>query len=192
MLFSNELDAQKKINLNSTNFVDAVLTLLYGLVMPLLTDAQRAIKQRLVAACERVRELRTEQKALASAYERYNLLQRELKQQEKKIDRLAGLIGPNLFLAAESEDNSGLIIDTVETHTTIDQLRNELSLWEAMVEYLAYAEEARIQDVQTFLEGFKITASREAIESALKRHPETFKARKRSGTKFISLKKGIE
>ena len=192
MQISDELDAQKKINLNSTNFVDVVLNLLYGLVMPLLTDAQRAIKQRLVAACERVQELRTEQKTLASAYERYNLLQRELKQQEKRIDRLAGLIGPNLFLAAELEDNSSLIIDTVETHTTIDQLRNELSLWEAMVEYLAYAEEARIQDVQTFLEGFKITASREAIESALKRHPETFKARKRGGTKFISLKKGIE
>src|ERR1700677_2054904 len=103
MQISDEPDAQKKINQNSTSFVDKILVLLYGLVMPLLTDAQRAIKQRLVAACERVRELRTEQEALASAYERYNLLQRELKQQEKRIDRLAGLIGPNLFLPAELE-----------------------------------------------------------------------------------------
>ena len=190
MQISNEPDAQKKINLNSTNFVDMVLNLLYRLAMPLLTDAQRAIKQRLLAACERVRELRTEQKTLASAYERYNILQKELKQQEKRIDRLAGLIGPNLFLVAEIEDTSNVIGDTVETHTSILQLRNELSLWEAMVEYLSYAEEARIQDIQTFLESFGITASREAIESALKRHPETFKAKKRAGTKLVSLKKG--
>jgi hypothetical protein len=190
MQISNKPGAQKKINQNSTDLIDTVLLLLYRLAMPLLTDAQRAIKQRLLAACGRVRELRTEQKTLASAYERYNILQKELKQQEKRIDRLAGLIGPNLFFAAEIEDNSNVIQDTVETHTSILQLRNELSLWEAMVEYLSYAEEARIQDIQTFLESFGIVASREAIESALKRHPETFKTKKRGGTKLVSLKKG--
>ena len=190
MQISNKPGAQKKINQNSTDLIDTVLLLLYRLAMPLLTDAQRAIKQRLLAACGRVRELRTEQKTLASAYERYNILQKELKQQEKRIDRLAGLIGPNLFFAAEIEDNSNVIQDTVETHTSILQLRNELSLWEAMVEYLSYAEEARIQDIQTFLESFGIVASREAIESALKRHPETFKTKKRGVTKLVSLKKG--
>ncbi len=181
---------QRKINQKSTNLVDRILSLLYRLTMPLLTDAQRAMKQRLLAACERVREIRAEQEKLASVYERYNILQRELKQQEKRIDRLAGLIGPNLFLAAELEDKSKVIGDTVETHTSLDRLRKELSLWEAMVEYLLYAEEARIQDVQSFLESFGIAASREAIESALKRHPETFKAKKLGGTKLISLKKG--
>ena len=186
----NKPNSQRKINPKSINLVDRILYLLYRLTMPLLTDAQRAIKQRLLAACERVREIRSEQEKLASVYERYNILQRELKQQEKRIDRLAALIGPNLFLAAELEDKSNVIGDTVETHTSIDQLREELSLWEAMAEYLSYAEEARIQDVQSFLESFGIAASREAIESALKRHPETFKAKKLGGTKLISLKKG--
>jgi hypothetical protein len=150
------------------------------------TVAQRVIKQRLLAACERVRELRTEQKTLASAYERYNILQKELKQQEKRIDRLAGLIGPKLFLAAKIEDPSNVIGATVETR--ILQLRNELSLWEAMVEYLSYAEEARIENIQAFLENFGITASRGAVESALRCHPETFKTKKRGRTKFISLR----
>ena len=170
MLTIDASNPQLQINQNSINLVDKILFLLYRLSMPLLTDAQRAIKQRLLAACERVREIRTEQEKLASAYERYNILQKELKQQEKRIDRLAGLIGPNLFLAAEIEDKSNVIGDTVETHTSIDQLRNELSLWEAMTEYLSYAEEARIQDVQSFLESFGIVASREAVESALKLH----------------------
>jgi hypothetical protein len=192
MLTIDASNPQLQINQNSINLVDKILFLLYRLSMPLLTDAQRAIKQRLLAACERVREIRTEQEKLASAYERYNILQKELKQQEKRIDRLAGLIGPNLFLAAEIEDKSNVIGDTVETHTSIDQLRNELSLWEAMTEYLSYAEEARIQDVQSFLESFGIVASREAVESALKRHPETFKTKKRGGTKLVSLKKGNE
>ena len=190
MLTIDVSNPQLEINQNSINFIDKILSLLYRLSMPLLTDAQRAIKQRLLAACERVREIRTEQEKLASAYERYNILQRELKQQEKRIDRLAGLIGPNLFLAAELEDKSNVIRDTVKTHTGIEQLRNELSLWEAMTEYLSYAEESRIQDIQTFLESFGLTASREAVESALKRHPETFKTKKRGGTKLVSLKKG--
>jgi hypothetical protein len=190
MLTIDASNPQLQINQNSINLVDKILFLLYRLSMPLLTDAQRAIKQRLLAACERVREIRTEQEKLASAYERYNILQRELKQQEKRIDRLAGLIGPNLFLAAELEDKSNVIRDTVETHTGIEQLRNELSLWEAMTEYLSYAEESRIQDIQTFLESFGLAASREAVESALKRHPETFKTKKRGGTKLVSLKKG--
>lgn len=186
----NKPCSQRKINLKSIDLIDKILFMLYRLTMPLLTDAQRTIKQRLLAACERVREIRAEQEKLASVYERYNILQRELKQQEKRIDRLAGLIGPNLFLAAELEDKSNVIGDTVETHTSLNQLREELSLWEAMVEYLSYAEEARIQDIQSFLESFGIAASREAIESALKRHPETFKAKKVGGTKLISLKKG--
>jgi len=192
MLTIDVSNPQLEINQNSINFIDKILSLLYRLSMPLLTDAQRTIKQRLLAACERVREIRAEQEKLASAYERYNILQRELKQQEKRIDRLAGLIGPNLFLTAELEDKSNVIGDTVETHTSIDQLRNELSLWEAMTEYLSYAEEARIQDIQSFLESFGIVASREAVESALKRHPETFKTKKRGGTKLVSLKKGNE
>ena len=191
MKISNELDTQTKTNSKSINFVDTMLSMLYCLVMPFLTDAQRAIKQRLQTACERVQELRAEREKLAAAYERYTLLQKELTQQEKRIHRLAGLIGPTVILAEELEGKSTVIGDTIEAHASVYQLREELSLWEAMVEYLAYAEEARIQDVQAFLESFKITASREAIESALKRHPETFQSKKRGGTKLISLKKGV-
>jgi len=187
MLTSNK-PKKHEHNLKSTNFVDTILSLLYRLSMPLLTDAQRAIKHRLAAACKRVQELRKEQNELASAYERYLVLQKELRQQEKRIDRLAGLIGPDFFLETELGDKSSVIGETVESHTSIRQLRDELALWEALQEYLLYAEEARIQDIQLFLDSFGIQASREAIESALKRHPETFKSRKRGGAKFISLK----
>lgn len=179
---------KQKHNPKSISFVDKILLLLYRISMPLLTDAQQAIKHRLKAACERVQEIRKEQDKLISAHERYLVLQTELRQQGKRIDRLAGLIGPNLFLETELGDKSNVIGETVESHTSIHQLRDELALWEALQEYLLYAEEARIQDIQLFLDSFEIKASREAIESALKRHPETFKSRKRGGTKLISLK----
>jgi hypothetical protein len=156
--------------------------------MPLLTDAQDAIKQRLAGACKRVQEIREEKRKLAPAYERYLVLQEELQKQEKRIDRLAGLIGPDLFVDVAIADKSDAIGETVEVHTSIRQLRDELLVWEAMQEYLAYAKEARIQDVQLFLDSFGIAASREAIESALRRHPEVFKTRKKSREKFISLK----
>ncbi len=156
--------------------------------MPLLTDAKDAIKQRLAGACKRVQEIREEKRKLAPAYERYIALQEELRQQEKRIDRLAGLIGPDHFVDVATEDKSDAIGETVEAHTSIRQLRDELALWAAMQEYLSYAREARIQDIQLFLDSFGITASREAIESALRRHPEIFKARKKNREKFISLK----
>jgi hypothetical protein len=165
--------------------------MLYGLDMPLVTDAQRAIKQRLTAACQRVQEIRAEQDKLSPAYERYLVLQRELRQHEKRIDSLAGLIGPELFADAALSDKTDAIGETVEVGSSIRQLREELPLWEAIREYLLYAEEARIQDIQLFLDSFGIAASREAVESAFKRHPETFKTRKRGGSKLVSLKGAV-
>jgi len=187
----NKVIKRSTKNQNSTNLVDKILYLLYVVTMPLITDAQRAIKQRLTAACQRVQEIRAEQDKLSPAYERYLVLQRELRQHEKRIDSLAGLIGPDMFADAALSDKTDAIGETVELNSSIRQLRAELPLWEAIREYLLYAEEARIPDIQLFLESFGITASREAIESAFKRHPETFKTRKRGGAKLASLKGAV-
>jgi hypothetical protein len=180
-----------KQNQNITKLVDKLLSMLYSLTMPLITDAQRAIKQRLTAACQRVQEIRVEQDKLSPAYERYLVLQRELRQHEKRIDSLAGLIGPEMFADAALGDKTDAIGETVEVGSSLRQLREELPLWEAIREYLVYAEEARIPDIQLFLDSFGIAGSREAIESAFKRHPETFKTRKRGGAKLVSLKGAV-
>jgi hypothetical protein len=58
-----------------------------------------------------------------------------------------------------------------------------------MKEYLQHVPEARIGEMEDFFETVKMpNANRQAMESALKRHPETFKIRKDKRDKFISLK----
>ncbi len=58
-----------------------------------------------------------------------------------------------------------------------------------MKEYLQYVPEARIAEMEDFFGAVKIpNANRQAMESALKRHPETFKIRKDKRDKYISLK----
>jgi hypothetical protein len=63
---------------------------------------------------------------------------------------------------------------------TAGELREDLALWEAMKEYLQHIPKARIAEMPN--------ASRQAMESALKRHPETFKVTKDRRDKYISLK----
>jgi hypothetical protein len=83
-------------------------------------------------------------------------------------------------------------IPTTSTAITPDSLRAELPLWEAMREYLHYVPEARIADMEEFFGsefGVNLNgANRQAIESALKRHPEAFKTHKKGREKYISLR----
>jgi hypothetical protein len=158
--------------------------------MPLLRDAVDAIKQQLTSECQRVLVIREEKKQLASAYNRYVALQKELQERSTKIDELAGMLGPEGTLSAMREDASEAIGDTLEVHTSIQQLRDELPLWKAIRWYLGYTGEARMTEVLIFLGDLhKKWESRNAVESALRLHPETFQVRKlNKREKHISLK----
>lgn len=170
-------------------FIDTVLSKLFNGFVPLLTDAIDSLKQQLVSDCQRVLEIRDEKRKYADAYNRYVALQSELQEKATRIDELAGMLGPAGLLKAELEDHTNAISDTLEVHTTIEQLRNELPLWKAVRWYVAYSGEARINDVILFLQALVVDgANRNAIESALRRHPETFRIRMAKREKYLSLK----
>jgi hypothetical protein len=169
--------------------IDKVLSKCCNRSVPLLTDAIDALKQQLVSDCQRVLEIRNEKRKYADAYNRYVAFQRELQERATRIDELAGLLGPDGVLKAELEDQTDAIGNTLEVHTAIAQLRNELPLWKAMRWYVAYSGEARINDVILFLEALEVEgANRSAIESALRKHPETFSIRRAKREKYLSLK----
>lgn len=170
-------------------FIDKVLSKWSNRFVPLLTDALDSLKQQLVSECQRILAIRNEKRKYADAYNRYVALQRELQERATRIDELAGMLGPNGLLATEIEDSTNAVSDTLETHTAIAQLRNELPLWKAVRWYVAYAGEARINDVILFLQALKVEgANRNAIESALRKHPETFNIRMAKREKYLSLK----
>ncbi len=76
----------------------------------------------------------------------------------------------------------------------VEALRLETPLWMMMEEYLHHVPEARLTDMQDFLQSsVQIKeANRYAMESALKRHPDVFKVRKKGREKFVSLKQRKE
>jgi hypothetical protein len=159
---------------NITSFVDKVISRLYRLVVPQGFDIAEQMKQRLMHEGKRIQVIRDEMKKLAESYNRYVDLQNEWNRREKRIRRIAAVL---------VEDSGQLMIPA-------KHLREELPLWEAMKEYLQYVPEARIAELEAFFEGVMTmdNANRQAIESALKRHPEAFKTRKNKREKFISLR----
>ena len=63
-----------------------------------------------------------------------------------------------------------------------------VKLWEVIEVYLRYAREAQIANIEYFLNWAGLKANRQAIESAVKTHPEVFRQEKHGREKFISLK----
>ena len=155
------------------------------------------MKQRLVHECERLQAIQKEKTDLAAAYNRFLDLTEEQARREVRMQRIVAVLGKTEYYRMvqtepvnEPDAPNGPL--TSQMIMEPDSLRENLALWEAMKEYLHYVPEARIVEIEEFLcypfgvgmEG----ANRQAIESALKRHPETFKTRKKGREKFISLK----
>jgi hypothetical protein len=65
----------------------------------------------------------------------------------------------------------------------------KLPLWVAMRAIMEQVTDLQVVDLQDVLEYFKIKASRQAIESALASHKETFETKTRGRDKFVSLKR---
>jgi hypothetical protein len=160
--------------------------------MPLMPDAIGALNDELVRECRYVLKLRSEKKQYAEAYNRFVAIQKELQEHERKIEELAGIMGDK-WNESDSQDDADTIVNIFDpARIGVDpwQFRNELPLWKAIRWYVGYAGEARINDVLTFLVktcGIK-GANRNAVESALRLHPETFNIRRNKREKFISLK----
>ena len=159
--------------------------------MPLHTDVLLQMKKRLAHECQRIQSARQEMAKIADKYNRYIDLYAEQERRMQRVQRIGAMLeGDNKLVDAIEQDRSEVIIRTIEPMTWPGS--DELPLWETMKEYLLYAKEARIEEIVTFLLGLKIkTANRQAIESALKKHPETFGTRKRGHEKHIFLKDGI-
>jgi hypothetical protein len=178
----------EEIIFHITFIVDKVMSWLHTHSVPDFFDVIKSMKVRLEHECNRLSEIGKEMEPLAAAYNRFIDLQKERTQREKRIQRIIAVLGKQSddLLKHDKEPDypiSGGMVIAIP--------REELPLWEAMKEYLHYVAEARIAEMESFFGsvfGVDFPANRQAIESALKRHKETFKVRKSKREKFISLK----
>ena len=159
--------------------------------MPTPTEVEQSMKQRLLHECERLSAIYQEKDQLAKAYNRFLDLAHEQIRRERRLQRIVAVLGAEKYvLLACNETNEGPISSRMVMDA--DTLRDSLPLWEAMKEYLHHVGECRIAELEEFFDknlGVNFPgANRQAIESALKRHSETFKTRKKGREKYISLK----
>jgi hypothetical protein len=167
-----------------------VMMWLHTLSVPDLFDVVTSMKGRLKHECNRLTEIGKEMEPLASAYYRFIDLEKERAMREKRVQRLVAVLGKQTSDVLKQDSAPDYPISGGIAFA-VDYPREELPLWEAMKEYLHYVREARIAEMESFFGsvfGVDFPANRQAIESALKRHPETFKVRKNKREKFISLR----
>ena len=185
----------EEINLNITLFLDKVMSVCYKiLAMAFHTDTANQMKKRLLYECQGVQENRKKMEKIADSYNRYLDLLADQKRKLVRIRRIATMLESGEMLNGALEQDRGAIDEALGTDALSAIFGiDELPLWEAMKEYLLYVEEARIDEIVSFLSRLKMkTANRQAIESALKKHRETFETHKKGSEKYISLKDGIK
>ena len=156
---------------------------------PIDLKSRSVLRQRLLHECKSIAASRERVKVDIEAYHRVVDELAQVSQREKRVNSIIGVLGVDEIARIYEDENE--LRSAINSAATLSpaQLQDSLSLWEAMKEYLQHVPEARIGDMEDFFETVKMpNANRQAMESALKRHPETFKIRKDKRDKFISLK----
>jgi|HubBroStandDraft_3_1064219.scaffolds.fasta_scaffold467682_2 hypothetical protein len=152
-------------------------------------DICARLQERLLHECQSMRSKRQRMKKLASAYNEYLDLDEEIKVVHHRMSIILGLLGPGRTSEAVDTDTTNCLGQTLEAFDSPKELRERLTLWRAIREYLRVAGESRISDVQAFLSWIGIQDfSRQALESALVNHEDVFEISKRGRERYIALK----
>jgi hypothetical protein len=180
-----ETTESTRINTEATHVLDNVASKVHYKNVPSTADVQNMMLQRLEHECASMQSARKELSELASAYHRYVDLKTQIDERSKRIQRIIGILG------TDSIENLGSAEVRSETNLQGEPewLREELSLWRAIKEYLAIAGEAKVGDMQMFFSAMNYEISRQAVESALRSHESTFRVSRRGREKYVSLKK---
>lgn len=178
-----------KINRDITISVYKVMSMSYSDLMPDRFEIAERMRQRLLHECKSIAAGRERIKADIEAYHRVRDEMEQIAAREERVKSVLGVLGlhESSRIIEEEAELARAINDTLTFSPK--QLRERLSLWEAMREYLQYVPEAQIAEMEDFFEAVQLpNANRQAMESALKRHPETFRTRKDGREKYIYLK----
>ncbi len=158
--------------------------------MARICDVLQSIQAALVLDARRMREISADmhKDGLAAAYNRYLALQRERDTHEKSATCIAALLGHERYIEAIETDRTASIGEEFSLARKANALREKAALWEHIAQYLRFVPEAQMHDILEFLGVLGIDTKRQAIESAIRTHPDTFRTKKRGRDKFISLK----
>jgi hypothetical protein len=148
-------------------------------------DIEKRLDQQYSADANYLKKNYAEQNKLRPAVIRFHDLEREAKVREERMERVIALLGEEKFSDTRKELLAG---KDVSKEITVF-VEDEVPLWVAMRGIVEQVSEIQVVDLQDALLHFGRKASRQAIESALASHRETFETKTRSREKFVSLKR---
>lgn len=172
-----------------TFFLTWVMSMLYCIHSMFENTIREAMHSKLRHEVSKMQQAQERLRDLAPVYHEFIELQKEAVERKRHIETLVALVGSVNFNVKPGNDTTKKQLEKLEL-VDVDAYRSRLPLWEAMREYLTYIPEARIGEMEEFFQkeiGFA-EGNRQAMESALKRHPKVFKTRKQKREKYISLK----
>jgi hypothetical protein len=182
-----------------TFFVDTVISWWYVRLRMKITDhpLEQSMRSRLHHETSRMKVIQKRTEKLSAAYNEFLDLRAEAERRKARVKRLLVLLGPwdfdspaNDYMEKDAQEIANTYISNAEQ---LGRLRADMPLWHAMREYLSFVPEARIAEMEEFFDHIGFTeGNRQAMESALKRHPKVFRTHKRKREKYISLKEQHE
>ena len=174
---------------NATFIIDTVAIKWHDTTMPLVVDIVRKLQYQLREELRGMKEARDELDTLREYEARIEALSTRIERAEKRILELVGVLGDKYV---EFAGGAGLLRTGQETLNfgSPKEMQRDTPLWIAMREYLRNTSEARVSEIQDFLQILGVPdVGRTAIESAVKRHSDTFKVIKRGHDRWIALRK---
>ena len=154
-------------------------------------DIAAVLQQTLMQECKTARSVRAEMNALFPAYYKYLQLDRQMEASRRRMSHILGLLGPDQVEETMNIDKAACLVEALKDHRSPQELREGLRLWIAVREYLrAVPGKSKVGDIQSFLTWIGIkNVTRQAIESALKQHRDSFQLSTKDHERYVGLKK---
>lgn len=170
-------------NSDSTNYLTSVDSSCTLNSVIRLADIKERLSQQYDADYEYLEENYEEQNKLLSQVRKFHDLEREAKVRRERAGRIIAVLGEKKFSDRDEDLKrrsaaKGIYFDT-----------EDIPLWGLMAAIVEQVPEIQVVDLQAALEYFGRKASRQAVESALASHKETFETKTRNREKFVSLKR---
>lgn len=153
-----------------------------------MTHIVPVLKRELARDSSRLEQTYRHLDRLRDAHERFLRYADDAQRQEERIRETIAILGRENISQDEITDP---VANEAFAGTRIEDLRKSLELWRAVyrVLYALDQPEAQVVDIRTMLKWFGIEASRQAVEAAVKRHPETFEIREQGRKRFIRVRR---
>jgi hypothetical protein len=143
------------------------------------------MQKRMMQEFRRMKAAAAEMDKLTDAFHRYQDLREERKRRERRVKRLVALLYPDFMPQNQNTAKLGQMILGMDYAPAL----GDLALWEVLEEYLAVVGETPISDAAEMLPRFvRGNVTRQAVESAVKRHHDIFQIRQDGARRVISLK----